>query len=142
MFSEIKIVSIRHGVWNVISTFLYPCKHKIFSFLNSYNLVGIEIKSNMNYMMPDNAIFNSKLTESLNNTSFGIRRMKRWYLVLSNTIEIVWALLFLRTGKRYKIMVVTSQKHHVLQSIFRCWLIFSPYSISYQLNPYVNIYTL
>ena len=44
--------------------------------------------------------------------------------------------------KKYKIMVVTSQKHHVLQSIFRCWLIFSPYSISYQLNPYVNIYTL
>ena len=44
--------------------------------------------------------------------------------------------------KRYEIMVVTSQKHHVLQSIFRCWLIFSPYSISYQLNPYVNIYTL
>ena len=94
-------------------------------------------------MIPENATFFGKIISNLNNVtpriSSGIKFLQRfiskWYRNFLSSIVST-------NRKKYKIMVVTSQKHHVLQSIFRCWRIFSPYSISYQLNPYVNIYTL
>ena len=86
-------------------------------------------------MIPENATFFGKIISNLNNVTPRIHRISKWYRNFLSSIVST-------NRKKYKIMVVTSQKHHVLQSIFRCWLIFSPYSISYQLNPYVNIYTL